>query len=306
MRATSTTFTTVKLILSNYKMFLRSRHFKIILLTVSAILLLKRFKANIYNWINGNLIDTTIALGYPLFYNDVNDALEKSKPDFANLVPNAMRASFKKVLGIAEDDNSNQIWWNSIMHRVFFNVEEWISNIEDQMKVEVSKTLNDSKESITLAVIRGAQNHLHLDVNHKIAIRYVYSETWKHWLRMLAEDLLKSILIEVNQEIHVQTVSLIADMKTKLPKWLPQQLTSLLPGELIAPPAYIPSNLIERVWKWILELEVSVLSQIHERIEMEVDLTEKKLCQITEQRLRESIQDKLKITGLNMLEPIEP
>ena len=292
-------------IFTNCKLFLKSRHFKIIVFVISIILLFRRFKARIYSVINDRIIDPVIALGYPLFYKDVNDALEKSKPEFADLVPNAMRTSFKKVLGIAEDDNNNQIWWNSIMLKVFFNVEEWITNIEEQMKIEVGKTLNESKESITFAVIRGAQNHLHLHVQHKKAIRYVYSETWGKWLRLLAEDLLTSILKEVNFEIHIQTVTLIADMKTKLPKWLPQQLTALLPGELITPPAYIPANLIERVWKWIRELEAAVLIQIHEKIEAEVAKTEKSLCDITELRLRESIQEKLYFTGINMLEPIE-
>ena len=254
---------------------------------------------------NNNVIDPVIALGYPLFYKDVNASLEKSKPEFADLVPNAMRASFKKVLGIAEDDGENSIWWNSIMNKVFFNVEEWITNVEDQMKSEVDKTLNDSKEGITQAVIRGAQNHLHLNVQHKKVLQYVYTETWKQWVRLLAEDLLQSILKEVNYEIHMQNVTLIEDMKTKLPSWLPQQLTSLLPGELIAPPAYIPANIIERVWKWVVELEVGVRLMISERIELEVQHTEKRLCDITETRLRESIQEKLSVTGINMLEPID-
>ena len=297
--------TNVKKLLCNYQLFLKSRHFKIILFAITLVISFRRFKKQIYSIMNNNVIDPVIALGYPLFYKDVNASLEKSKPEFADLVPNAMRASFKKVLGIAEDDGENSIWWNSIMNKVFFNVEEWITNVEDQMKSEVDKTLNDSKEGITQAVIRGAQNHLHLNVQHKKVLQYVYTETWKQWVRLLAEDLLQSILKEVNYEIHMQNVTLIEDMKTKLPSWLPQQLTSLLPGELIAPPAYIPANIIERVWKWVVELEVGVRLMISERIELEVQHTEKRLCDITETRLRESIQEKLSVTGINMLEPID-
>ncbi len=291
-------------LIKHSSVFLKSRHFKIILVILSSVGLFLKLKPRIYKFLNNKIIDPLIVLGYPIFYKDVDEALEKSKPEFALLVPNAMRASFKKVLGIAEDDDENTAWWNKIMHKVFSNVEEWIESIEDALKEEVGKTLNDSKENITLAAIRGVQNHIHLDIHHKKAIRYVYNDTWKMWVRMLAEDLLQSILVEVNNEIHTQTITIIADMKEKLPKWLPQQLTSLLPGELIAPPAYIPSNIIERVWKWIVELEVAVLTQIHERIEQEVSGTEQRLCEITEKRLRESIQKKLSFTGIDMLEPL--
>ena len=60
--------------------------------------------------------------------------------------------------------------------------------------------------------------------------------------------------------------------------------------------------LIERVWKWVVELEVAVLQQIHATIESEVAATELRLCKITEKRLRESIQEKLSFIGVVMVD----
>eukprot|EP00834_Sanchytrium_tribonematis_P000498 NODE_9_length_64580_cov_1.431941.p25 type:complete len:321 gc:universal NODE_9_length_64580_cov_1.431941:45731-46693(+) len=292
-------------VLRNLKIFISSKYFGRIVFVVSLVLVAKKFKPAIYNFINTKIINPIVLLGYPAFYKDVNESLEKSKPEFVDLVPNAMRTSFRKILGIADSGNTgNQLWWDRMMSNILSNLDQYVIQIEDQLKDEVSKTLNDSKENITQAVIRGAQSYLHLNIDHVNAINYVHCATWKEWIRITAEDLLQAILIEVNLEIHEQTLRIISEMKMKLPSWLPQQFTSILPGELVSPPAYIPNNIIERIWKWIQELEVSILKQIHELIENEVDGTEKRLCQITEKRLRESMQLKLGFTGINMLQPL--
>ncbi|ORZ31394.1 hypothetical protein BCR44DRAFT_25911 [Catenaria anguillulae PL171] len=256
----------------------------------------KRF---VKSWIDRKiinpLVDNQVA---PILRKQVDETVEKVKPELLNDVPKVFRQTLAEILGVAPivDNEAKCGWLQPLCNAIIRPLDRIVDNVKTKAKVEVEKVLADSKVHCVNAALRSVKKQLFLDENSK---KVLVKRGLKGWYHTKINHFMANVMTEIRPEIHIIVREMSQRYLSKLPNILQSAVNPFLPESLRTPlPQHINDRkakrgIMDAIRNKIAEWQKAILARIHDVVEDVLVGLEEQIMETVRKTTRKAVADAL-------------